>query len=76
MSARVYGCNNLQRPTVKTSHVGQAGWSGIFRDGLGNPCRTPIYVEIKHVMSTDCKYDKAGTDAGCVGCKHANGESA
>jgi hypothetical protein len=64
------GCWNKPRPTAETTHVGQAGWSPIFRDGFGAPCRAPVLVDIPHRMSTTCQYDKSATDAGCAGCVH------
>lgn len=65
---RLYGCHNKPRPTAATSHVAQSGWCHYIERGA--PVRMPILTVIPHVMSTDCKYDKAGTDAGCAGCEH------
>lgn len=72
MTDRLYGCNNKPRPTVGATQVGQAGWRH-FRDGFGNPCRRPVYVDIPYAMSTTCQYDKADKDAGCAGCEHRKG---
>lgn len=65
MSAR-YGCHGRPRPTAETTYVAQYGWeySGITR--------SPLTMDVYHVMSTTCQYDKATTDAKCVGCEHIN----
>lgn len=66
----VYGCHDKPRPTSETSYVAQASIE-IIRDGFGAPFRQPAYVDIKHTMSTNCRYDKWQTDDRCRGCKNA-----
>lgn len=67
-----YGCLNAPRPAAgAATHLAQAGWSDTFRDGFGAPHRTPVMVEIHHVMTTECQYTKQhAADPGCAGCQH------
>jgi hypothetical protein len=64
-----YGCHSRPRPTPETSYVTQTGWSETVTSALV-PVRFPVYAEIKHSMSTDCRYDKKATDRQCAGCPH------
>ena len=64
-----YGCHSRPRPTLATSYVTQAGWRETVI-GADGPVRFPVYAEVKHVMSTDCRYDAAATDRQCAGCPH------
>lgn len=61
-----YGCHNLPRPTETTTHPAQDGW---FYDASGMT-RKPRIVQIQHVMTTECRYDKTDTDPCCAGCVH------
>jgi hypothetical protein len=74
----LYGCNNKPRPTAESSYVAQAGWSETFRDGLGAPCRVPIYIDIKSAFGTTaCQYTLAhATDPECSGCVHRSKDAA
>lgn len=67
-----YGCHNKPRPTAESSYVAQAGWSALYRDGFGGPCRDPIYVDIKSAFgTTTCQYTLThATDPLCSGCAH------
>lgn len=68
----IYGCNNKPLQSPDATYVAQAGWSETFRDGFGNPCRAPVYVEIKAAFgTTTCQYDKTTTDRMCAGCWQA-----
>lgn len=67
----LYGCHNKPLPTTGKTYVAQSGWSETFRDGFGAPCRVPVYVDVPHVMSTECRYDASATDRMCAGCGHA-----
>lgn len=66
-----YACHNKPRPVAGAiTHQAQSGWGRTFRDGQGRPHRAPVMVDIEHVMSTECMYDKPTTDARCAGCQH------
>lgn len=67
----VYGCHNRPRPTAETSYVAQTAFT-VLRDGFGAPCRIPVYVDIRHTMSTTCQYDKSDVDQRCGGCEHGS----
>ena len=42
-----------------------------FKDSyIGSPWSKAVVI--KHVMSTDCRYDLATKDSGCFGCKWIN----
>lgn len=64
-----YGCHSKPRPTSDTGYVTQTGWSEAVQ-GMTGPVRFPVYAEVKHVMSTDCRYDQQATDRQCAGCPH------
>lgn len=69
------GCFNKPRPVAgAVTHLAQAGWSETFRDGFGAPHRTPILVDIKHVMTTECQYTLTTPDPACAGCVHEKKE--
>lgn len=59
-SARKNGC--FDREFKETVRV---------KDGFDDDGRM-VFKEIPFPMSTDCKYDKQGVDAGCHGCSHTN----
>lgn len=72
LPVRPYGCHNKPRPVAgAVTHQAQAGWA-VFRDGYNRPCPVPVYIDIKHVMSTECRYDASAKDARCTGCQHIN----
>lgn len=65
------GCHNKPRPVASAvTHQAQAGWSVTFRDGFGTPQRVPVYVDVRHVMTTECQYTKTTPDPRCSGCVH------
>jgi hypothetical protein len=70
MTDRVYGCHNRPRPTAGSSYLAQSGYDPTVNEGWGWFSRQPRYVEIKHTMSTDCRYDASATDRGCAECVH------
>ncbi len=65
-----YGCHNRPRPTPESSYQGQAGWRDAIDHDSASPTRLPIMVDIKHMMTTTCQYDKRTTDQACAGCQH------
>ena len=67
------GCYDMPRPTAETSYLAQAGWGPTYDNGHG-PWRMPRYVEVKHVLSTECQYTKTTPDPRCAGCVHENKE--
>lgn len=68
-----YGCHNKPRPIAGgITHVAQNGWTESRLDFRGNIRRSPVYIDIKHTMSTECRYDAAAKDPGCAGCQHIN----
>lgn len=63
-----YGCHNQPRPVAgAVTHVAQDGWHG----GADSLFRSLKLVEIRHVMSTACAYDKRAEDRRCAGCQSA-----
>lgn len=73
-----YGCHNKPRPDPSGTYVAQAAWSKTFRDGFGNPHRTPLYVDVKSAFgTTDCQYTKThASDPQCSGCVHRTKDAA
>jgi hypothetical protein len=73
-----YACHNKPRPTPASTYVAQSGWGEVFRDGFGNPCRVPTYVDVKSAFgTTDCQYTKThATDPECSGCVHRTKDAA
>lgn len=69
-STRRNGCWNLPRPTADTSYVAQAGWQDRHSWELNRPKREPVYVKVRHAMTTDCQYTKTTPDKACEGCCH------
>lgn len=65
---RLNGCHN--RPDKSPSYLGQDGYFPAFSDGFGRIGRSPLYVEIEHVMTEDCQYSKHTDDPKCTGCRH------
>lgn len=58
----MYACHNGPRPFEgEETHLAQDGYDSE---------RRPVWVPVRHVMSTDCMYDKRASDARCAGCKH------
>lgn len=70
--SRVYGCHNQPRPVAgAVTHQAQAGWGVVLLKGNGCvPVRVPFMVDIRHIMSTDCRYDKSATDPCCRACQY------
>jgi hypothetical protein len=67
-----YGCHNKLRPTSDSAYVAQSSWSETIRDGFGNPCRVPVYVDVKSAFDAkDCQYTRMhASDPECSGCVH------
>jgi hypothetical protein len=63
-----YGCHN--RPDKAPPYLAQDGYECEEPTNRGFYSRLARYVEVQHVMSTDCRYDKRGADAKCDGCRH------
>lgn len=74
MADRLYACHNRPRPVAGAiTHQAQDGWRmHNIHDGAVT-IRSAVPVDIRHVMSTDCRYDASATDPGCAGCEHAKG---
>ena len=68
------GCWNRPRPTAETSYLAQAGWGEMYLTGQGVPHRNPVYVEVKHRLSTECQYTLTTKDVRCAGCAHEQKE--
>jgi hypothetical protein len=66
-------CHN--RPDKSPTYLAQDGYCEPFSVPSGEWFKTAKYVEIPHVMSEDCRYDKRDTDSKCAGCRHQRGES-
>lgn len=66
-----YACHNKPRPVDgAVTHRGQDGWRDTIDHDNVMPTRIPVMVDIRHTMSTDCRYDASTTDARCAGCEH------
>jgi hypothetical protein len=63
-----YACHN--RPDKSPPYLAQDGYGEPFQDGFGVWFKVAKYVEVPHVMSEDCRYDKRATDSKCAGCRH------
>jgi hypothetical protein len=63
-----YGCHN--RPDKSPTYLAQDGYGEPFQDGFGQWFKCAKYVEVPHIMSEDCRYDKRATDGKCAGCRH------
>jgi ribosomal protein L37AE/L43A len=63
-----YGCHN--RPDKSPTYLAQDGYCEPFQDPSGVWFKGTKYVEVPHVMSEDCRYDKRATDSKCAGCRH------
>lgn len=66
MSAPRPGCHNRPRPQSNAMYIAQDGWREYIE--RGRPVRVPVFVEVPHVMTTDCQTDL--TTPGCAGCVH------
>lgn len=66
-----HGCHNKPGPTRSTTYLAQDGYEPAVSQGNGNYTRTPRYVLVPHVMTTECQYTR-GTpdDPRCKGCTH------
>jgi hypothetical protein len=68
-----YGCHNRPAstpPYFARNGYGEGRYKSEVHMGEGNWLRTQVWKKVMHVMSTDCRYDKRGTDAKCDGCTH------
>jgi hypothetical protein len=75
-----YGCHSKPRPTSETTYLAQEGWlyrNVIYSEPYESPrdefTRIPELVEIKHAMTTECKYDASASDKQCAGCPYQAG---
>lgn len=66
-----HGCYNKPRQ-FDGKYTAQAGWSATYQD-RGAPVRVPVFVEVQSSFKPGCKYDKAASDARCVGCDNLVG---
>lgn len=70
--ARRNGCHSKPRPVAgAVTHLAQDGYFPPMPDAPApGRARAQVarFVEIKHVMSTDCRYDKRESDPACKGC--------
>jgi hypothetical protein len=66
-----YGCHGKPRPSAQSQHLAQSGYSDGWRPEFAAVSRTPIWVKVPHVMTTDCQYTKMhASDPECSGCVH------
>lgn len=68
---RLNGCHSKPRPVADSvTHAAQDGYDEFDGAEPGAPAfyRIPRWVPVRHVMSTDCRYDKRAKDPGCTGC--------
>lgn len=65
--APLYACHN--KPREVPTYLAQDGYFPPIERGMGYWHRTARYVEVPHVMSTDCRYDRAQSDSRCSGCR-------
>jgi hypothetical protein len=63
-----YGCHN--RADKSPTYLAQDGYFEPCVDGFGQWGKAAKYVEVPHIMSEDCRYDKRATDSKCAGCRH------
>lgn len=76
-AANPYGCHSRLRPIAGSiTHAAQDGYdeSTHVAPGALAYFKVPRWVPVRHVMSTECGYDKSATDARCAGCPHVKGE--
>jgi uncharacterized lipoprotein NlpE involved in copper resistance len=64
----VYGCHNKTREVP--DYLAQDGYFPAGANPDGTFVRSARYVAVPHVMSTNCRYDRAATDPRCVACKN------
>lgn len=67
-----YGCHNKPRPHPKASYVAQVAWGPVYQDGFGEPCRHPVWANVKTKFdASECQYTKThAADKLCAGCVH------
>lgn len=71
MTSPVNGCHNKPRPVSgAVTHFAQDGYGEAISEGWGYFSRPARYVEIRHVMTTDCQYTLRTPDPRCAGCVH------
>lgn len=64
----VYGCHD--KPREIEPYFAQDGFHPAADNLDGTFYRAARFVQVPHVMSTDCRYDKAATDPRCASCKN------
>jgi hypothetical protein len=60
-------CHN--RPERAPPYFAQDGYMPPLPVGDGRFLRNPVFVEVRHVMSEDCKYSEHTADSKCAGCR-------
>lgn len=71
---RLNGCHSKPRPVAgSVTHWAQDGYypPQADPDEPGVLVKIGRFVEVRHVMTVDCGYDKSATDPGCKGCPWA-----
>lgn len=61
-----YSCHN--KPREVPAYFAQDGYHEAAQCHDGTFCRAARHIVVQHVMSTDCRYDRAQTDPRCAGC--------
>jgi hypothetical protein len=68
-SARApYACHN--KPRDVPTYLAQDGYFPACTD-ISGISRAARYIEVAHVMSTECRYDHRTDDPRCSGCKES-----
>lgn len=70
----VYGCWNKPRPTADSYYMAQDGWDMEYVgpddiDGRDWFQGAAMFFEVKHAMSTECRFDMSLKDPKCEGCE-------
>lgn len=63
-----YGCHDKPRQTDETVYLAPDGWA-VDYIGSGDWLGEMGFVEVKHVMSRDCRFDMSLTDPACEECR-------
>jgi hypothetical protein len=77
-ATQLYGCHS--KPRERRKVVVQDGWRRVSIEnrstGVPTSFVTPNLISIPDPMSSDCRYDRAATDARCAGCPNMPQQSA
>ena len=63
-----YACSNQPRPDKKLMLLVRDGWQ-VCRDDFGVLFYAVKTKKIPFVQSTECQYDRSGTDQRCAECQ-------